>query len=224
MVLKGILKKTHDHVSEGKIISGLSTNQKKRKSKDCDISSFKSTSNVDLKTHQMNEHKAVFSGQYSCKLCKFASTKTELKTHVYNNHQDKKTISCDSCSFMSHRRSNMTVHQAKEHGIIHLKKNESQSCRICDFSAIFCLLKKHYNEQHKGSKHFTCSLCDYTTNIQSQLSIHNDAIHVGKLFYCDHCDFKTSWQSYLKIHVKSSHLMVHYHVHSVNIKIHGKLV
>ena len=266
-----------DPVIEGKIIYNISTKKNRRKSRDCDVCMYKTTSHVDLKTQQMNEHNHVFSGEYSCKLCKFASTNAGIKehskryhaliqcehcsfkfstkkslklhihkghknlfpgdfsckfcnytstkagvvVHVYREHKDKNTLSCDSCSFMSHTRGSITEHQVNEHGFASsIKENDDLDkgqARRGWISKLPQVRKKQVRKKQIND-YQSCRLCDFSDTFRILAKHYNEKHEGSKHYTCSLCDYTTNIKGQLRKHNDAIHLGKVFHCDQCEFK------
>ena len=94
-------------------------------------------------------------------------------------HEDQfeepvKTITCDTCSYVTNRRSCLRQHIKAAHDRV-----KDKVCTECGFVTSYAgSLKNHINEVHASEKvNVKCNICSYSTNRTRNLKTHIMTVH-----------------------------------------------
>ena len=92
---------------------------------------------------------------FACNHCNlsFEITK-ELDTHMVQQHDGKKTHSCNQCSY-----SNIKAANLKRHMLVH-NVMKPFICKYCDYTCKTAGALKKHKLTHSGEKSFNCKQCN----------------------------------------------------------------
>ncbi len=111
----------------------------------------------------------------------------------------KQMIRCDNCDLTFAARSELKLHQRKQH-------RNKFACDKCGKSFYRnAYLKAHISIVHMGEKPFQCELCDKSYVQNTDLKLHVDAVHKGIRYKCEQCEKSFLKPRYLKSHVNIVH-------------------
>jgi len=169
---------------------------------------------------------------YSCTLCDYKSSKSELLKFHINTHSDDRSFLCDMCGKgfknMKQLRNHKELHSAdlsirphyscdvcgkslsnsrllRAHkNAIHLKAR-AYLCNFCGHNTTSQSSLRIHLRQHTGEKPFSCSECNYCTADHNSLRRHRMKHSGEKKYKCPHCDYASIQSSTFKAHLNSKH-------------------
>ena len=164
------------------------------------------TQKSSLRKHFQDYHGEDSKQIHKCELChKILSTKSKLKEHVKNVHNEvKKMWYCDSCDFLTKDRAYLKRHIENFHS-----KGKSYKCEMCSkaFKSLE-YLNRHKKRRHtKQDKRFSCDQCDYRTMTKQTLETHKNGVHLGlRPFKCKACGQGFTQNAHMNSHYQRVHL------------------
>ncbi|XP_037292248.1 zinc finger protein 845 isoform X2 [Manduca sexta] len=160
----------------------------------CDICTQYCPSAVSLRGH-IKSHTT----RYKCKICGYVRLSRQhlLEHHAISHTSEAACYRCDSCQFVTNKRTVMQRH-VKSHS------SERHTCHQCgkNFKTIMSL--RVHTIRHDKSRGFQCQQCDKTFIYPSVLHKHIQAVHERDDYYCVECDVKFKSPETLKHHFKKA--------------------
>ena len=130
---------------------------------------------------------------------------------------NKNFLSCDQCSYETHRKRNMMRH-VKNHF-----RCQDASDLVCFFCSKVCYSiqtkKSHEREHIEPQGEFVCETCGKVFEVKFKLDLHFKLAHLAGNYPCDKCDqvFKLKWQL-------NGHKASHRPIKKIACEVCGKLV
>ena len=166
-----------------------------------------------------------------CSFCDFKASNAkgtalkEIRQHKKEKHRELlETIQCEQCSFVTHWKDSMALHQ-KYHELPVEWTN--MKCEHCDYIYAYNpnnpksnrraqqQINGHMNDEHAQLK-IKCEHCEKTfwseKKLQTHLLSHEYRLDEEGFYHCDHCEFKCKVPPKLRYHINSVHLGVKPHL------------
>ena len=170
----------------------------------CPHCSYKSASQLTVKSHITTEH-ADLVQQFKCDICNFVSShETKLKAHMKTHESPANLFLCDKCPFEATTKLRLTSHLRKKH----FDSNATRLvCEVCKFSTASAdilaahIRKKHSKRGKKKKLHEAVmkkNAAIKTETIAKENYQHNYSCHICNATFVREDSFK----SHLRQHVQ----------------------
>ncbi|CRK95904.1 CLUMA_CG009350, isoform A [Clunio marinus] len=152
-------------------------------------------------TRHVNTHKDFRTKDFHCQICESSYfNKETLQTHILNNHERPKHLTCTLCRITFKTERGLKSHKLLPHRL---------PCEICGKSMGKNALKMHLNVMHFKMKPYQCDICDNKfrnkNEVTNHLNTHISLEHRTRDYQCDLCEASFFDKCSLRTHTFNMH-------------------